>query len=273
MERVWNELNLGRHLQIDLFWARAHRWPVGQTWDRISMPAYVLYIVRRGVLEVTLDGHPVQLCAGDVWLHAHARRREIRVLQDADWLSLGLVATLYERIDALAPLAPALWRPSRRDRIESWLEELAEEDRTRTSAGSIISDGLARAVVGWCWESLDADLYQLARRELPSWLDRVLDAVHRRPTVSVGELTQLSGYSPAQFRRRFFHALGCSPRDYLIRQRLEAARHHLLTDELSVASIAAQCGFHDPAQFSRYFKRAYGLAPLRFRQIVRRQIV
>jgi AraC-like DNA-binding protein len=273
MEPVWSEVNLGRHLRVDMYWARSHRWRAGQTWDRITMPAYVLWIVRRGAVEVTLDGCPFHLCAGDAWLHPQAKRRAIRVLQDADWLSLGLTATLYENVDALAPLAPAQWQPARRDRIESWIQELVDVERAHTFAGSLIGDGLVRAVVGWCWESLEGDLYQLARRELPMWLDRTLNTIHRRPTVTVGELIRESGYSPAQFRRRFFHALGCSPRDYLMRRRLETARRLLLADELAIAAIADQCGFHDAAQFTRIFKRAFEVAPLRFRQIAKRQIL
>lgn len=272
MEPVWNDVKLGCNLQTDLFWARSHQWSAGQIWNGITLPAYVLWIVRRGVVEVTLDGQPFQLSAGDVWLHPHAMRRDIRVLQDASWLSLGFTATLYESVDAIAPLAPAQWRPERTGHVESWLEELAEKDRTRSSAGSLISDGLVRAVVGWCWESLDGDLYRLARRELPPWLDRVLNSVHHCPEVTVGELAQESGYSPAQFRRRFYNALGCSPREYLMQRRLENARHLLLSDELAVSVVGERCGFRDPAQFARHFKQAFGVAPLRFRQIARRQL-
>ena len=246
---------------------------MGQVWNGINLPAYVLWIVRRGAVEVSLDGKAFQLSAGDAWLHPHAMRREIRVLRDAAWLSLGFTATLYENVDALAPLAPVQWRPERTGHVESWLEELAEKDRTRSSAGSLISDGLVRAVVGWCWESLEGDLYQLARHELPSWLDRVLDTVHQNTTVTVAELTRESGYSPAQFRRRFYHALGCSPREYLMRWRLETARHLLLADDLAVSAIGERCGFRDSAQFARHFKQAFGVAPLRFRQIARRQIM
>jgi AraC-like DNA-binding protein len=220
---------------------------------------------------VNLDGRTSQIKAGDAWLHAHAKRRSIKVLRDAQWLSLGFVATLYGRVDALAPLAPAQWQPRDGARVESWLEELVEADRARTASGSLISDGLVRAVVGWCWESLEGDLYQLARRELPVWLDQTLSDLQRHPEITVSQLVRTSGYSSAQFRRRFQHAMGCSPRDYLLRRRLELARQLLLSDEQAVAGIARQCGFNDPAQFTRHFKQLYGVAPLRFRQIVRRQ--
>jgi AraC-like DNA-binding protein len=252
-----------------MFWVRSHRWRTGQTWDGITMPAYALYLVRQGKLEVTLNGRPFLLTAGDAWLHAHSQRRTIRVLRDATWFSLGFTATMYEHVDALAQLSPSHWQPARHDHIKDWLETLVREDQTRTSAGELIRDGLVRAIVGWCWQSLAGDPHQLLQHELPDWLGRALGAINQNCNLSVSDLAHDSGYSPSQFRRRFHQVMRCSPRDYLMRRRLETARHLLVSTDDPVFVIAHHCGFSDAAQFSRYFKRAYGVAPLRLRQIAK----
>jgi AraC-like DNA-binding protein len=50
----------------------------------------------------------------------------------------------------------------------------------------------------------------------------------------------------------------------VLAKRLEAAQAMLLCEsyrEQAIASIAYQCGFKDPAHFSRLFKARYGASP------------
>lgn len=262
------ETDSGRYLRAQLYWARHHQWPAGTDWEGISMPAYVLWVVRRGTLEVELEGETFQLNAGEVWLHAYVKHRVIRVLRDADWLSLGFVATLYERIDALAPLAPARWQPARSDRLENWLEDLAVEDESGKTPNALVCEGLVRAVVGWCWESLEGDFAQFARRQVPLWLGRVLEAMHQSPGKTVEQHIHDSGYSPAQFRRNFHRIMGHAPREYLLNHRLEIARRLLKGNDLPVAQVAQQAGFPTPAHFSRLFAQRHGMTPSQYRRLV-----
>lgn len=55
---------------------------------------------------------------------------------------------------------------------------------------------------------------------------------------------------------------------YIRTRRLERARGLLLSTEgagATVAEVALECGFTDPAHFSRLFHQAYGVSPTRFR--------
>ncbi len=71
-----------------------------------------------------------------------------------------------------------------------------------------------------------------------------------------------SGCLSAHFRR----AVGLSPMQYVTQSRMQRARLLLLNSELSIASIAAQCGFPDVSNFVRRFHSQFQLTPLQYRQ-------
>lgn len=72
--------------------------------------------------------------------------------------------------------------------------------------------------------------------------------------------------------KRYLHYLFAQKsitfRNELMRMRLDAA-HRLLSDKrysaLTVAEIAARCGFLEPSHFTRRFRKAYGAGPSDFR--------
>lgn len=68
-------------------------------------------------------------------------------------------------------------------------------------------------------------------------------------------------------RKLFKKETGATPREYLLKQRMEIAAN-LLTggaankySEYTVSQIAEVCGFSEPLYFSRVFKKYYGVAP------------
>ena len=54
--------------------------------------------------------------------------------------------------------------------------------------------------------------------------------------------------------------------NYLVRARLDEAKRLLASPGTSVAQVAEQVGFDDPAHFSRSFKRAEGISPSDYRR-------
>lgn len=83
--------------------------------------------------------------------------------------------------------------------------------------------------------------------------------------LSMARLAQACGKSRCHFSRAFHGSTGMSPHQWLTRQRLERALQ-LLISELSLTTIAQECGFADQAHFSRVFARLTGVAPSRWRQ-------
>jgi len=82
--------------------------------------------------------------------------------------------------------------------------------------------------------------------------------------VCLEELVRESGYSLGYFSKQFKATMGCTPKQYLIQLRMEAARGMLYGD-LPVKSIAEKVGYTDPFYFSRLFRKTYQVSPERFR--------
>jgi len=106
----------------------------------------------------------------------------------------------------------------------------------------------------------------------PARLQRVLDFIGDQlerdlPLAEMAAAVHLSSY---HFARQFKQAVGVSPHQYIIQQRVEAAKRLLARDDLTISQVAATVGFADHSHLTRYFKRLVGLSPAAYqRQITR----
>ena len=81
-------------------------------------------------------------------------------------------------------------------------------------------------------------------------------------------LHSLCGVSAPTFRKMFSAAYGCTPKKYVVNQRIQAAAELLRSGECgSVAEVAAAAGFEDQLYFSKSFKQFYGVAPSRYKAL------
>ncbi|MFC7518592.1 GlxA family transcriptional regulator [Herbaspirillum sp. GCM10030257] len=93
------------------------------------------------------------------------------------------------------------------------------------------------------------------------WLDKHFSVAH-----PVEEMIQRSRLAERTFKRRFTHATGFTPLDYVQRLRIEDAKRRLERTETSIDEISWRVGYEDPAFFRRLFKRTTGLAPGAYRK-------
>jgi AraC-like DNA-binding protein len=67
--------------------------------------------------------------------------------------------------------------------------------------------------------------------------------------------------APAYFHRRFRSTFGLTPHEYMLRRRMDLARHLLGDPALRVAEVAEAVGYDNPFYFSRVFRRHFGFPP------------
>lgn len=98
---------------------------------------------------------------------------------------------------------------------------------------------------------------------LPEWLGELLIQMKRRENLAAGlpRLIELSGYSRCHVNHAFRKYLDMTPTDYISRVRLAEAVRLLQSSSLTVAGIAAECGFNNLSHFYAEFKRVYGVPP------------
>ena len=108
-------------------------------------------------------------------------------------------------------------------------------------------------------------------RERPEAIEKfaaVMEQIHRQPfdSISSRDLAKTAGLSVSQFDRNFRQCFGTSPRQYLLRVRVEAACRCLAQTSRTITSIALETGFHDHAHFTRSFQRIMSVSPSAYRR-------
>jgi len=85
--------------------------------------------------------------------------------------------------------------------------------------------------------------------------------------LQVTDIAEMLGLNRSYFCRVFKRQMGMSPQDYIVSYRLEQAEKLLTTTKLSQKEIALRVGYPDVYALSRMFKRRYGIAPGKFREL------
>lgn len=78
---------------------------------------------------------------------------------------------------------------------------------------------------------------------------------------SIEELASTMGMSASSFHQHFRDITSMSPLQYQKRMRLTEARRLLMTEEYDISSTSMQVGYESLSQFSREYKRFFGVPP------------
>lgn len=106
---------------------------------------------------------------------------------------------------------------------------------------------------------------------IPDWYDRIRGAVafidrHYSAKLTLRQLAESSGLSPALFSRLFKKTMQTTPIRYIAEIRLNAARRLLSETDKTLAAIAAETGFYDEAHFIRTFRQSRRMTPGEYRR-------
>jgi AraC-like DNA-binding protein len=114
-----------------------------------------------------------------------------------------------------------------------------------------------------------------SRDEHLSRIARVLKHVHAEyaKSLSVEELARKAGMSVAAFHHYFKLVTASSPLQYLKRIRLDQARRLMAHDGHNASTAARAVGYESPSQFSREFKRLFGVTPVEEAEQTRARLV
>lgn len=90
--------------------------------------------------------------------------------------------------------------------------------------------------------------------------------------LSLQQLADIAQYSPFHFQKIFKQVVGESPKQYVIRMRLETAAHALIMHRhKTITEIALENGFSSSATFARSFKNYFGVPAEEFRVVPHRE--
>ena len=83
--------------------------------------------------------------------------------------------------------------------------------------------------------------------------------------ITVESLAQQARLCPRQFSRRFKHAFGTTPADFVEKARLNEAQRRLADSTRGIDRVAASLGYRSAHVFRRAFERQFGISPNLYR--------
>lgn len=154
--------------------------------------------------------------------------------------------------------------------IRVCLDELIKVLHTQTET-QILADGILNRLLYEVLQS-EARPMLVALGNHNHSLARISKAMnyiedHLSDKLSVDDLAEYLGMSPTAFYKRFKQAAGDTPLQYIKKMRLTKARTLMVYQQQSAIQAALNVGYESPNQFSREFKRFFGVPPSQARQL------
>ena len=78
-------------------------------------------------------------------------------------------------------------------------------------------------------------------------------------------LAEIAGLSEARFKINFRKQVGIPPREYVLRRKIETAKHILKNSDMTITELAHKMSFSSSQYFSTVFKRFTLMSPKEFR--------
>ncbi len=238
---------------------------VGSSWHAfVASFQYVrVYYIREGEGELTLTTGKQALRAGHLYFIP-----SFQILSGDCPAQLGhyfihLIPDVFTEhffslfaLDKEIPLEPAVADYLFRNVIQNYALE--------TTHAKIVTNNSIRLLLSYFFRM--ADNGEAAGQDLTKFV-RVFDYIdkHISEPIRLSDLSGLMYMNQVYFSNLFKKTFGISPQQYIQQKKLDRARLLLADRSLSIAAVAADLHFYDPAAFTSFFKKHTGETPKEFR--------
>lgn len=149
-------------------------------------------------------------------------------------------------------------------RIQSNLLVSAPTNLILDSWSLILSEFVVRRFYRYASRHSHPSLGRIPARSVARVVDYIEGSIDQ--DLRLGQLASVAAMSVYHFARRFRETVGVSPHAYVLSRRLDRARGMLRQREITLAQIAAACGFSSQAHLTTTFLNAFGATPGKYRR-------
>lgn len=224
---------------------------------------YVMYVLK-GRIELIEDGKSQDAVSGDLILYRPRERQEYRFFgQDQSiYAYVHFSGTACEEILSGLGFTERLTHIGESSQLERLLREATNENYLRKPHWNITAASLLLQFFTEAARKIAAD-----NTPWTPALDRVIQHMHlhfeqNRPVAFYAEMCHLS---ESRFAHLFKQVTGMSPKQYLLKIKVDAACRLLSSTTLSITDVALAVGIEDLNYFGRLFKKQTGKTPSQFR--------
>jgi AraC-like DNA-binding protein len=119
------------------------------------------------------------------------------------------------------------------------------------------------AILGISTPHLSSDVIHYKNPNLGHAIELVRQ--RRAGPLRVSEVARKSGVSVRTLNRHFHQSMGITAREFILRNRIQAAAAALLETDGTISDIASDHGFFDQSAFTRQFRLRLGITPKAYR--------
>ena len=214
-------------------------------------PYYLLHYVLEGEGAFLKNSTLHQVGPGDLFVICPEELTTYRASEENPWE--------YCWISFRASETPEFLKEAvvRQPGVRSVFEQIRDQVQGKPEDGKIFT-----LLYEMLWRlSLDAPVKQDRQNTYALYAKTYLETAYMRQ-VSIQEIADTLHIDRRYLTILFREAYGKPPQAYLMQLRLEQARN-FLSQGYGVAEAASMAGFSDLSNFSRQYKRAYGICPSR----------
>lgn len=177
------------------------------------------------------------------------------------WMDCSEEFSLRYAVSSLKPDENGIFAYNYRRQIETFAEKILEGRNTLSAVEAL---GFAFSILALHKPQEAVSRGTQFVRQAKSYIESSIGR-----NISVRDVAEAVNIHDRYLYNLFVQMEGISPKEYIIRRKLETAEDLLLHTNLTVSEIAQAAGFADLYSFSRLFKRKRGIAPSDLRKAVK----
>jgi AraC-like DNA-binding protein len=240
---------------------------------RDDFPYYSVEFVARGEGALTMGGRTHPLMTGAVFAYGPGVAHDIQSRAQRPMAKYFLTIAVRDAKKRLLPPGPragGIMQSSAPEHIAEIFEGLIDAGRRETPFRERICRAIVEHLLLRISETsvplgtIGTEAFETFQR-CRGWME-----AHYRHTQSLLEIAERCGVDPAYICRLFKRYAHQSPWQYVLRLKMRDAAQRLQSHNVRVGEVAYEFGFGDPFQFSRTFRRVFGISPRQFVQLQRR---